>query len=101
MTIRPELTGRKLGAATPDIGHNGGSSLDPIPPSWTELQRVINLKEASRLSGLSVDTIRRRHSDKIIDLSPRRRGMRIRDALMLAQHPKTEVRSPPSSARSK
>jgi hypothetical protein len=86
-TMRPELTGRKLGAAKPDIGHNGGPSLDAIQPSWTELHRVVDLKEASRLSGLSVDSIKRHHSDKIIDLSPRRRGMRVRDALMLAQPP--------------
>jgi hypothetical protein len=84
MPTRLEITGRKPGAATPDIGRNGGSALDP---PWTELHRVVNLKEASRLSGLSVDSIKRHHSDKIIDLSPRRRGMRVRDALMLARPP--------------
>jgi hypothetical protein len=87
MPTRLEITGRKLGAATPGIGHNGGPLLDPIQPSWTELLRVVDLKEASRLSGLSVDSIKRHHRDKIIDLSPRRRGMRVRDALMLAQPP--------------
>jgi hypothetical protein len=86
-TIRTEITGRKFGAATSDIGHNGGPPLDPIQPSWTELHRVVSLKEASRLSGLSADSIKRHHSDKIINLSPRRRGMRMRDALMLAQPP--------------
>jgi hypothetical protein len=86
-TIRPEVTGRKLGAPKPDIDHNGGPLLDSGQPSWTELQRVINLKQASQLSGLSVDSIKRHHRDKIIDLSPRRRGMRVRDALMLAQPP--------------
>jgi hypothetical protein len=39
-------------------------------------------EEASRLSGLSIDTIKRRHKDKIIELSSRRRGLRLRDALM-------------------
>ena len=86
-TIRPEMTGRKRGAATPNIGHNGGPPHDPIPPTWTELHRVIDLKEASRLSGLSIDSIKRHHSDKIIELSPRRRGMRVRDVLMLARPP--------------
>jgi hypothetical protein len=41
------------------------------------------LQEAARLSGISIDGIKRHHSDKIVDLSPRRRGMRLRDALML------------------
>jgi hypothetical protein len=52
-------------------------------PSWLELQRIITLQEASRLSGMSLDTLKRRHSDKIIQLSPRRLGMRVRDALRL------------------
>ena len=82
-TIRPEVTGHKLSAAPPQIG----LALDPIQPTGTELYRVVDLKEASRLSGLSVDSIKRHHSDKIIDLSPRRRGMRVRDALMLARPP--------------
>ena len=81
----PEVTRRNFGAATPEIGYDGG--LDPIQPTWTELHRVVDLKEASRLWGLSVDSIKRHHSNKILDLSPRRRGMRVRDALMLAQPP--------------
>jgi hypothetical protein len=81
-TIRPEVTGRGPGVTTAGIGHNGGPPLEPA--YWVELQRIVDLKEASRLSGLSVDSIKRHHSDKIIDLSPRRRGMRVRDALMLA-----------------
>jgi hypothetical protein len=81
-TLRHEVTGRKS-----DIGHKGDPLLDSIRPTWTELHRVVDLKEASRLSGLSVDTIKRHHRDKVIDLSPRRRGMRVRDALMLARPP--------------
>lgn len=89
-TIRPEITGRGVDTAIPDtseIGHNRAQPSDCIQPSWIELQRVVDLKEASRLAGMSVDTIKRHHSDKIIDLSPRRRGMRVRDALMLARPP--------------
>jgi hypothetical protein len=84
---RPEVTGRKFssGIATADIpaagiGHNGGPPLE----YWLELQRIISLKEAARLCGLSVDTIKRRHADKIIALSPRRLGMRIGIALSLS-----------------
>jgi hypothetical protein len=50
-----------------------------------ELDRIVELPEASRLSSLSVDTIKRRHADKLIKLSPRRIGMRVRDALMLSE----------------
>jgi len=49
----------------------------------TELNRIIPLSEASELSSLSEDTLCREHADKIIDLSPRRRGMRVGHALML------------------
>ncbi len=82
-TIRPEVTGRRAGAnfTAAEIGHNRGPPFKP--DDWIELRRIVDLKEASRLSGLSVDTIKRRHADKIIDLSPRRRGMRVCDALML------------------
>ncbi len=70
-TIRPEIAGRRRGTTC-------------TASEWIELQRIIDLKEASRLSGLSIDSIKRHHSDKIIDLSPRRRGMRLGSALMLA-----------------
>jgi hypothetical protein len=46
--------------------------------------RVVTLAEASRLSSLSIDTLRRKHRGKFIQLSERRWGMRRRDALMLS-----------------
>jgi hypothetical protein len=52
---------------------------------FLELKRIAPLSEVARLTGLSVDTIRRNHRDRIIKLSPRRVGMRIEDALMLSQ----------------
>jgi hypothetical protein len=52
-------------------------------PSWLELQRIVTMVEGARLAGVSLDTLKRRHADKIIRLSPRRRGIRIGDALML------------------
>jgi hypothetical protein len=45
--------------------------------------RVVPIREAAQLAGVSEDTLRRRRADKIIQLSPRRQGMRVRDALML------------------
>ena len=84
-TIRPEVTRPQAQRRT---ATNRPLALDPIQPTGTELYRVVDLKEASRLSGLSVDSIKRHHSDKIIDLSPRRRGMRVRDALDARTHPR-------------
>jgi hypothetical protein len=48
-------------------------------------QRIVSLREAAELSSLSVDTLQRRHSDKILKLSIRRRGMRLGDVLRLGQ----------------
>src|SRR5262249_19371904 len=79
--VKPPKTGRGPSTSTSDvsgIGHNRGPPFDP--PDWIELRRIVNLKEASRLAGLSVDSIKSHHAGKIIDLSPRRRGMRLGDA---------------------
>jgi hypothetical protein len=48
-----------------------------------ELARIISLNEAARLSNLSEDSLKRNHRDKILELGPRRLGMRVGDALML------------------
>jgi hypothetical protein len=55
----------------------------PISPEL-ELERVISLGQAEESSGLSCDTIKRRHADKIIHLSPRRRGIKLKHALALS-----------------
>jgi hypothetical protein len=41
------------------------------------------LKRASQISNLSKDTWRRRYPEKILKLSKRRSGVRMRDALFL------------------
>ena len=82
-TIRPEATGRSPGTTAANnigFGHNRGPPLD----TWIELERIIGLKEAARLSGLSIDSIKRHHASRVVALSPRRRGMRLRDALSLS-----------------
>ena len=48
-----------------------------------ELEQIVSLQKAEKLSGLSTDSWKRHHSDKIIEMSPRRLGVRLRDALML------------------
>jgi hypothetical protein len=53
-------------------------------PDRDDPNRIVTLAEASRLSSLSIDTLRRRHRGKFVQLSERRFGMRRRDALMLS-----------------
>jgi hypothetical protein len=50
------------------------------PVEWL---RIVGPEEATRLSTLSWDTIVRNHKDKIVQISKRRVGMRVGDALML------------------
>ena len=56
-------------------GHDPGPRDDP--------DRIVTLAEAAQLMGVSIDTLRRKHRDKFIQLSTRRYGMRRRDALLL------------------
>ena len=46
-----------------------------------ELERLVSLAEASDLTGLSIDSLRRHYSHLIRRLSPRRLGIKLRDAL--------------------
>jgi hypothetical protein len=54
------------------------------PPSWLELERVLPLPEVEKITSLSHDSLKRRHRNKIVRLSPRRVGMKLRDALAIA-----------------
>ena len=55
-----------------------------LPPDL-ELDQILTLKEAQAVSTLSVDSLMRHHADKVVFLSPRRKGMRLRHALMLRE----------------
>jgi hypothetical protein len=57
------------------------SYLEDLP--LVEKLRIVSLDEAVRLSGLSHDSLKRHHRDKLIKLSPRRLGMRLADCLLL------------------
>jgi hypothetical protein len=58
-------------------------TIDSAKLSAIELNRIIPLAEAVKLSSLSDDVWRRQYSHKFIWLSPRRIGVRLKDALML------------------
>jgi hypothetical protein len=58
--------------------------------SWLHLQCVIPLDgdkpvTVEKITSLSRDSIQRNHADKVVDLSPRRVGMRLEDALAIAR----------------
>lgn len=50
-----------------------------------EGQRVVPLKEAARLSGVSVDTLRKHFRGLIVRVGPKRVGMRLVDVIGLGQ----------------
>lgn len=52
-------------------------------PRWVELERIVPLDEAEQLTSLSHDTLRRRFPNLIVNLSPRRVGIRLRDVLAI------------------
>ena len=54
-------------------------------PTWLELERVLPMSEVEEITSLSVDSLNRHHKEKIVELSPRRRGMRLKDALAIAR----------------
>ena len=60
----------------------------PLPANLLEwpvsMLKIVSLEEAEELSGMSRDTIERNHPDKIVKMSPRREGIRVGHALMLA-----------------
>jgi hypothetical protein len=64
-----------------------GMTFVPTSRLLTELEgeRIISLADAARLNDVSVDTLKRRHADKILQMSDRRYGMRLKHALTLAQ----------------
>ena len=51
--------------------------------SKLERERIAPLSEAARLRGVSEDSLKRNDKTKILQLGPRRLGMRVKDALML------------------
>jgi hypothetical protein len=59
-------------------------------PSWLQLQSVIPLDgdkavTVEKITTLSRDSIERNHADKIVDLSRRRVGMTLENALAIAR----------------
>jgi predicted DNA-binding transcriptional regulator AlpA len=58
---------------------------DPEQLRELEPMRVIMLPEVAKLLGISVSTVIRNFPEQIIRISPRRRGMRVRDILAIGK----------------
>jgi hypothetical protein len=56
---------------------------DPTQLSFIELNRIISIPEAAELSSISPDGWYRHHRDKLIQLTEKRVGVRLRDALFI------------------
>jgi hypothetical protein len=63
---------------------NASPSFDINKLTAVDLESIVSLQRASEISTLSEDTWRREHPEKIIKLSPRRSGVRLKHALMLS-----------------
>jgi hypothetical protein len=66
----------------PEQDRKSDSSSQGLSP--LELNRIVPLAEAARLSSLSEDTIKREFPHWLVRLSPRRLGVRVADALRLS-----------------
>jgi hypothetical protein len=53
--------------------------------AWLWLNGVVDMKESAGLAGVSEDSLRRNHADKILELGPRRRGMKRYVALSIGR----------------
>jgi predicted HTH domain antitoxin len=63
---------------------------EPLPTA-VQLMRIVSLRQAAELAGVSSRTMQRTYPDRIIRISPGRLGMRVRDALMIAEGTKRDA----------
>jgi len=54
------------------------------PPSWLELESVVKMPKAEEITSLSADSIRREDGHLVVQLSSRRDGIKLKDALDIA-----------------
>jgi len=76
---------------------------DIRPPSWLELESVLPLEadpgvtSVETVTTLSAETQRRKYPELIIQLSPRRQGMKLKHALRIAGT--ADIEANPASAK--
>jgi hypothetical protein len=54
------------------------------PPDWVQMESVKSIPVAAEMTTLSADTLKREYSEWIVQLSPRRRGMKLKHILQIA-----------------
>jgi hypothetical protein len=54
-------------------------------PTWIELESVRPLSEVRARTSLSEDTLKREYPDYVVQLSPRRLGMKLRHVLAITR----------------
>jgi hypothetical protein len=53
-------------------------------PDWLQMESVIKMPAASKITSLSADSIRREYPDLVVQLSARRDGIKLKHALAIA-----------------
>jgi hypothetical protein len=55
------------------------------PPTWLERESVVPLAKVEEITSLNRDTLKRRYPDRIVRLSDKRQGMKLKHALAIAE----------------
>jgi hypothetical protein len=55
------------------------------PPTWLELESIEPMRKVEEITNLDRDTIKRRYSDRVVQLSDRRQGMKLKHALAITE----------------
>jgi len=55
------------------------------PPTWLERESVVPLAKVEQITSLNRDTLRRRYPNRIVQLSDKRQGMKLKDALAITE----------------
>ena len=55
------------------------------PPTWLERESVRPMSEIEKITSLGRDTIKRRYPDRVVQLSDKRQGMKLKHALAITE----------------
>jgi hypothetical protein len=69
--------------------------LDTPLPREIELERIVSLDDAAKISGISRDGLQRHYRHLIRQLSPRRIGMKLKDVIAIGSAQSDQV--PPAA----
>ena len=53
------------------------------PPTWLELESIVPPEKVREMTSLSDDALKRNHAHRFVQISERRRGMKLRDVLAI------------------